>query len=472
MTQSASHEQLQSFAALPQANLNDIHWFSYWDTWYLLDVNSGNVFCIDDATAQALAALSTACGNWQQAAHTLDGEALEALIELAEMTAADTLFCADEYLGRYQPPPVQLKSLCLNISHDCNLRCRYCFAGTGNFGGARLNMPLEVAKGAIDYVLSHSGKRKFLEVDFFGGEPMMNWPVVQQTVLYGQSRKADTGKEIRFTFTTNAVSLSDEVSQWLLDHQVSVVLSHDGRKEIHDAMRVFPGGGASHDEITEHISRHIAKDPTQNYYVRGTYSSRNLDFVRDIQHWLDQGWRRLSMEPVVEKEASWRLLPEHLPQIEAEYAKLAKLYEEYQLAGDPFDFFHFNIDLQNGPCLPKRLTGCGAGYEYMVVTPEGDFYPCHQFVGREGYRLGSLSEGILRPDVVEKFRQTHVYSKESCRQCWARFFCSGGCHANAQLFHDDLSKPYEFGCALAKIRTEAAIALAVRQLQRQQKAAE
>ena len=238
----------------------------------------------------------------------------------------------------------------------------------------------------------------------------MNWDVVQQTVEYARSREAAAGKTIRFTITTNALDLPEEKTKWLLEHDVSVVLSHDGRKEIHDGMRVKPGGKPSHDEITANISRHIAADPSQNYYVRGTYSARNLDFTKDIQHWLDLGWRRLSMEPVVDKDAPWRLTEEHLPRIRQEYETLAQLYEAQQQKGDAMDFFHFNVDVEHGPCLPKRLTGCGAGYEYMVVTPEGDLYPCHQFVGREGYRLGSISEGVTNQDLVEQFRNTHVLS--------------------------------------------------------------
>lgn len=460
------------FTMMPNACLTDVHWFCAMGEWLLLDVNSGNIFEIDETAARALEALARAQGNWSQAASQLTGEELAILTELAELTQAGDLFCPDEFEGKYIPPQPVLKSFCLNISHDCNLRCRYCFAGTGAFGGARLNMPLEVAKGAIDYVLAHSGKRKFLEVDFFGGEPMMNWDVVQQTVEYARSREAAAGKTIRFTITTNALDLPEEKTKWLLEHDVSVVLSHDGRKEIHDGMRVKPGGKPSHDEITANISRHIAADPSQNYYVRGTYSARNLDFTKDIQHWLDLGWRRLSMEPVVDKDAPWRLTEEHLPRIRQEYETLAQLYEAQQQKGDAMDFFHFNVDVEHGPCLPKRLTGCGAGYEYMVVTPEGDLYPCHQFVGREGYRLGSISEGVTNQDLVEQFRNTHVYSKKPCSTCWARFHCSGGCHANAQLFHGDISQPYEMGCALAKIRTELALALAIRRLRRQRAAAE
>ncbi len=458
---------MERFTDLPQGAMTDIHWFSFDEEWYLLDVNSGNIFVIDASAVTALSALETAEGRFADAARTLTGEALESLSELAEMQESQLLFTADEYEGLYQPPIAQVKSLCLNISHDCNLRCRYCFAGTGNFGGQRLNMPLEVAKGAIDYLLEHSGKRKFLEMDFFGGEPLMNWPVVQEAVRYGKSRKEDTGKEIRFTLTTNAVSLTEEISRWLLEYGVNIVLSHDGRKPIHDGMRVFPGGGGSHDLITDNITRHIALEPSQNYYVRGTYSSRNLDFVEDIRHWLDLGWRRLSMEPVVEKDASWKLTPEDLPALDREYLKLVHLYQQKIDEGDPFDFFHFNLDVEHGPCLPKRLTGCGAGYEYMVVTPEGDLYPCHQFVGRDGYRLGSLNEGVINNALVEKFRGTHVYSKEKCRKCWARFYCSGGCHANAELFNGDIAIPYDFGCQLAKLRTQYALGLSVRQLLRQ-----
>ena len=446
---------------LPQANFHDIHYFAAPDGHILLDVNTGSVYRIDQAAVDALDGLAAAEGHWQQAATQLPAAALEALEALAELTQNGQLFAKDIYAGRYQPPQPVLKSMCINICHDCDLRCRYCFASTGSFGGKRTKMPFEVGAKALDYLLEHSGHRKFLEVDFFGGEPLMNIDVVKQLVAHGRKRQEDFGKIFRFTFTTNCVSLDEQIMDWAIQNDISVVLSHDGRKEVHDRMRCFPDGSGSHDIISPKIQRFLEKDPRGAAIVRGTYTAFNKDFTEDIKHWLELGYRRLSMEPAVELYGNRALLPEDLPTLKKEYWRLADLYLQKQKEGDPFNFFHFNIDLDHGPCLPKRLTGCGAGYEYLVVTPEGDFYPCHQFVGREEYWLGDIQQGIVKPEISERFRQAHVYNKPSCSQCWARFFCSGGCHANADLFHHDIYQPYEMGCELAKIRTECAIWLAL-----------
>lgn len=441
---------------ITQAELANVHWFNVPDGILLLDVNSGSVLRIDEETAACLERLR-------------NGESLEEdapiIEELCELKGEGLLFSEDAYLGKYIPPAPVLKSLCLNICHDCDLRCRYCFASTGSFGGKRSMMSFETGAAALDYLLTHSGARRFLEVDFFGGEPLLNIDVVKRLVAYGREREKEFGKTLRFTFTTNCVGLTPEITAWAEDNNVSVVLSHDGRPEVHDRQRVFPGGKGSYDRVTENIKYFLSQNKRGNAIVRGTYTAYNKDFCADIEHWLDLGFPRLSMEPAVELSGPRKLNEEDLPGLREEYWKLAHLFQARREEGRPFDFFHFKLDLKHGPCLPKRLTGCGAGYEYMVVTPEGELYPCHQFVGREEYRLGSIEEGVLpesRP-IVEAFRQAHVYNKEACSKCWARFFCSGGCHANADLFHHDIMQPYEMGCQISRMRLECAIWLAVKE---------
>ncbi|MCI9044791.1 MAG: thioether cross-link-forming SCIFF peptide maturase [Peptococcaceae bacterium] len=446
-------------------DLAKLHWFAVPDGFLLLDINSGSVMRIDEDTAACLDKLQ------EGVEVAADSAEAEILAELAQLRADGLLFTEDAYQDKYQPPAPVLKSLCLNVCHDCDLRCRYCFASTGSFGGKRARMSFEVGAAALDYLLEHSGARKFLEVDFFGGEPLLNIKVVQQLVAYGREREKDFGKTLRFTFTTNCVGLTPEISAWAEENNISVVLSHDGRPEMHDRQRVFPNDKGSYEIVTERIKQFLAQNSRGNAIVRGTYTAFNKDFTEDIKHWLDLGFPRLSMEPAVELPdgpGSERCLREEdLPALREEYWRLADLFQQRREEGRPFEFFHFKLDLRHGPCLPKRLTGCGAGYEYLVVTPEGDFYPCHQFVGREGFRLGSLSEGITAAgrEIGEQFRQAHVYNKPKCRDCWARFFCSGGCHANAELFHHDILQPYELGCLISQMRLECAIWLAVKEVE-------
>lgn len=435
-----------------------IHAFTVNEKSYILDVASGSVANCDAQTINALETLKNAEGNFTKAMELAQNtEEQEILTELLELKNENILFTKD--LATYTPPKTEIKSMCLNISHDCDLRCAYCFASTGSFGGERLNMSLETAKQAIDFLMRNSGNRTFLEVDFFGGEPMMNIDVVMATVAYARIEEKKFNKEIAFTFTTNCVSLTDDVTNWANDNNISVVLSHDGRKDVHDNTRYFAGGKGSYDVVTEHINEHIKNTKTK-YYVRGTFTGENMDFVEDIKHWLDLGWRELSMEPAVEKSGARMLDICHLDELKTEYHKLARLYQEEKTAGTPFEFFHFNMDLQHATCLPKRVTGCGAGYEYFVAIPNGDLYPCHQFVGRENYKMGNLNDGITNIDQRESFRNCHVFTKKHCQECWARYFCSGGCHANADLFNASIYEPYEMGCELAKIRTECAIAIA------------
>lgn len=367
-------------------------------------------------------------------------------------------------------PQTGLKALCLNVAHQCNLRCRYCFADQGHPGGVDHSptslMSAEVGRAALDLLIEASGDFDRLEVDFFGGEPLMNWATVQDLISYGRYQAGRRGKSIHFTLTTNAVLLSQEVLSLLNEAQVSLIMSLDGRPEIHDGMRPRPGGqGGSYELVSSRIQAAARSRHHQDYWVRGTYTRYNLDFCADAKHLIDDlGLQNISLEPVVAQggeEGSglpdYALQPKDLPELAQQYHQLAYLAARREQEGRPFSFYHFNLDLDHGPCLAKRITGCGAGYDYMAVTPEGALYPCHQLVGQEEFKLGDITAGVVRPRLVEEFRQAHVGNKPACRDCWARFWCGGGCHANALAFTHDLYQPYELGCALQKLRIEAGL---------------
>ena len=449
-------------------NVNDTHKFEIDGTKILIDVNSGSVHIIDELLWAFHDGLLKSRGDMACALEEVrekfgESDADELKEEIQELMARGQLFSEDAYQGKYQPPqqPV-LKSLCLNVSHDCNLRCAYCFAGSGHFGGRRLLMPLETGKKAIDYLMEHSGQRKHCEIDFFGGEPLMNIDVIKELIAYGREQGAKFGKEIKFTLTTNGVSLNEEVQEYFNRENISIVLSLDGRPEVNDRARKFPAGKGSYGIINENIKRFVKSRNYQNYYVRGTYTGWNKDFFRDAVHLVEEGYDIISLEPVVaEAGEDYALAETDLPLLREEYIKLARFYRERKKEGRPFTFFHFNLDLNHGPCLPKRLTGCGAGHEYMVVTPEGDLYPCHQFVGRAEYKMGDLDAKTVDQEIVRKFQHAHIYNKPRCRECWARFYCSGGCHANADAFNHNIYQPYQLGCELQKARLECAIWLQV-----------
>ena len=449
-------------------NIEDTHKFEIDGTKILLDVNSGSVHEIDDLTWRILDGMAANGGDLAAALAGLalsygEGELAAAEREIRLLAEEGSLFTTDEYRDTFTPPaaPV-LKSLCLNISHDCNLRCAYCFAGTGDFGGGRLMMSEEVGRRAIDFLMANSGNRRHCEIDFFGGEPLMNFEVVKALIAYGREQGEKFGKNIKFTVTTNGVALNQGIRDYLNREEISVVLSLDGRPEVNDRVRRFPGGQGSYGIIKENIKEFVRQRKNGNYYIRGTYTGWNKDFSQDVRHLVEEGFEIISLEPVVSKEdAPYALQMADLPQLRGEYLKLARFYLAERQAGRPFTFFHFNLDLDHGPCLPKRLTGCGAGHEYMVITPDGDIYPCHQFVGREGFRLGSLDAPQLNEGMRKEFQRAHIYNKPRCRACWARFYCSGGCHANAQAATGDIFQPYELGCELQKMRLESAIWLQV-----------
>lgn len=426
----------------------------------VLDINSGAVHIVDKMVYELLDVYDG--GNRSAALAALSerypaAELNEALDELAELVTAERLFSPDLPIPHtFQEKPL-LKSLCLHIAHDCNLRCGYCFAGTGDFGHERGMMSPEVACRAIDFIVENSGPRRNSEIDFFGGEPLMNMETVKAAVAHVRRREQETGKAFKLTLTTNGVLLTPDIIDYLNENNISLVLSLDGRKEVHDKMRPFTAGVGSYDKVLPNLQAAVKSRNDQNYYLRGTFTAHNLDFAADVLSMADAGFSQLSVEPVVGKDVDYAITEEHLPQLFAEYEKLAEAYLARRQSGNGFDFFHFNLDLSNGPCVAKRLSGCGAGHEYMAVTPEGDLYPCHQFVGREEFKLGDVFNGVSNTELPQRFRQTHVMNKEACSTCWARLYCSGGCHANAHQFHGTIDQPYEIGCELQKKRLECAI---------------
>lgn len=440
-----------------------VHTFKCRDTFIALDVESGSLHQIDELTADLLrlypkmsqpeimAVLAPQYGQDQVA---------EALLEVEKARAEGTLFSPPAVTSWVPSGEPVVKALCLHVAHDCNLRCRYCFGDSGEFGGPRELMTADVARAAVDMLLAQSGERPLCEIDFFGGEPLLNLPVVRETVEYARREGAKRKKTFKFTLTTNGVLLTDAVRQELTDLGISLVLSLDGRRKIQDHMRPFPKDHGSYDQVVPHILEAVNADPEGDWWVRGTFTRYNKDFAADAAHLLDLGIRRFSLEPVVAlPSAPYALTADDLPEVFSEYERLTELYQAEAAAGRPFRFFHFEIDLEHGPCLAKRFTGCGAGHEYFAVAPGGDIYPCHQFVGREPYKQGTVAAGITRPDLVAEFRQATLLTQESCRSCFARYFCGGGCHANAELFSGNIHQPYELGCELERKRVECALYL-------------
>ena len=442
----------------------DIHKFIVNGEYILLDVNSGSVHVLDQVAYRILDVFdgaNDAAIIAEFAAEFGETAVRETLEELHELMAAGQLFSPDAEIPPVFAAKPIVKSLCLHIAHDCNLRCGYCFASTGSFGHDRGLMSPEVACRAVDFLLEHGGSRKHAEIDFFGGEPLLNMETVRAAVAHIRKREAETGKIFNLTLTTNAVLLSQENLDFLNQENIQLILSIDGRREVHDRMRPFAGGAGSYDKVLANMHKAVDSRQGANYYARGTYTAYNLDFAADVLALADEGFGRLSVEPVVAKDAPYGLCEAQLPELFAQYDLLAAEYLRRHRDGNGFDFFHFNVDLENGPCLTKRLSGCGAGHEYYAVTPDGDLYPCHQFVGRDDFKVGTVFAGIDQPDLCDEFRQAHVLTKPECRRCWARFYCSGGCHANAEAFHGSIHQPYELGCELQKKRLECAIAVQI-----------
>ena len=428
----------------------------------VMDVNSGIVHVVDDVTYKVLAyyngtnrgmVLANLAKDYEEA------ELNEVMDDLDELIAKEVLFAPMDknYKMAIEDRPI-IKALCINIAHDCNLRCQYCFAGQGGYGQWRMLMSFDVARRAVDFLIAHSGPREHCELDFFGGEPLMNWHVVQQTIDYVHKQEKKHGKKIKMSLTTNGLLLDKEKVKYLTDNHISLILSLDGRKEMHDRMRPGVHGEGTYDEIVKNLQYCVANRKGEEYYVRGTFTRYNMDFTTDVIDMIDKGFPAVSMEPVVgEDTADYSIKEEDLPRVKAEYDRLAKLFIAREEEDRPFFFFHFNMDLWKGPCLPKRLRGCGAGHEYLAVVPNGDIYPCHQFVGREGYVIGNVYEGLKNFKMMRDFRMNHVFSKPECVDCWAKFFCSGGCHANNEAFAGDIHKPFHITCEIQKKRVECAM---------------
>ena len=461
------------------------------------DVNSGSLHLLDDGTFEVI----KACEVLQEVDKDITLEAInqyfeqvgkkalaeeelsEIFDELEGLRKEGTLFSpeAEEVILNYPEKPI-IKAICLHVAHDCNLRCKYCFAGTGAFGGSRMLMDFETGKRGIDFVLESSAHRDHCEVDFFGGEPLLNFKVVQDLVKYGRKAAADLDKTIKFTLTTNAVLMDESVQNYFEQEDISVVLSLDGRPEVHDRMRPYADGRGSYAKVTPLIKQFATKRPESSpyavgtyYYVRGTYTHFNLDFDRDVLHMADLGLNQISMEPVVAGPQDPYVFQEgDLKKIRASYDRLGEEILVRRAQDKSFNFFHFNVALDQGPCLIKRLSGCGAGHEYVAISPEGDLYPCHQFVGQAEYKMGSLYDENpyqLKAELVHDFRAANVYAKSSCRECWARFACSGGCHAANVAFTNKLTEVYALGCELQRKRLEVAFYVKIKELQQNTAAA-
>ena len=434
----------------------------------VLDVNSGCVHVVDDIAYDAIGLIDENAEDVQASLKEAypdvsDDDITELLSEIETLKEQGELFTEDiyeDYIFDVTKRKTVVKALCLHIAHDCNLACRYCFAGEGEYHGRTALMSYEVGKKALDFLIENSGTRRNLEVDFFGGEPLMNFEVVKKIVEYGRSLEKTHDKKFRFTLTTNGVLLNDEVMEFANKEMSNLVLSIDGRKEIHDKMRPSRNGKGSYDLI---LPKFIAAAESRNqtdYYVRGTFTHYNTDFYKDVLHLADLGFKQISVEPVVASpDEDYAFTDEDIDVICEGYDKLAAEMLKRDKEGRGFNFFHFMIDLTGGPCVAKRLSGCGSGTEYLAVTPWGDLYPCHQFVGNEDFLIGNLDEGIKRTDICNEFKMCNVYSKPKCKECFAKFYCSGGCAANAYNYHGSILESYDTGCVLQKKRIECALML-------------
>lgn len=433
----------------------------------LLDTNSGGVHIIDDLTYDMLDNVAPPfedkCPDSiiNKLSKVYDKEEIaECYDEIVSLYNDKILFSDDDYekfaLTAVASP---IKAMCLHIAHDCNLRCKYCFASTGDYHEGRMLMSLETGKKAVDFLIEKSGDRKFLEVDFFGGEPTLNFDVVKQIVEYARSREQEANKKFRFTITTNGVLLTDDMIEFINKEMNNVVLSIDGRKEVNDRLRVRADGSGSYDTILPKFKKLVAaRGNDKDWYVRGTYTKYNLDFSNDVMHLFEQGFEQISVEPVMaDPKMPYAITKADLPRIFDEYEELMKKITEVRKAGKFINFFHFMLDLDQGPCAIKRLRGCGCGNEYVAIAPNGDIYPCHQFVGIEDYKMGSLHDGSFNDELKNTFAAAHVYSKPECKKCWAKFFCSGGCNANNYIYAGDIHNAYKLSCEIQKKRLECAI---------------
>lgn len=444
-----------------------IHKFKQGGKCFVLDVNTGAVHIVDelvydlvdDNRLRSKEELVADFGA-KYGADVVE----EAYEELQELVAEGILYTEDQYediAHSSMDDRDYIKAVCLNIIHACNLRCKYCFADEGEYNGHKGKMSLETAKKAIDYVVKRSGPRKNIEIDLFGGEPTMMMDTIKEIIAYARENEAKWNKRIRFTMTTNATLLTDEMMDYMDKELENIILSIDGRKEVNDKVRIRFDGKGSYDQILPNIKKMVAKrDKTKAHTVRGTFTRENLDFYEDVKMMVDEGFREISIEPVVLEDGHpLALRKEDLPKIFESYDKLYDELVQKKAEGKEFNFYHFKVDLNGGPCVYKRISGCGAGFEYVAITPQGEVYPCHQFVGKEEYKLGSIYDDSYNEDLGMSFKKAHIYNKPKCRNCWARFYCSGGCQANNIAFNNDINNPYDIGCQMQKKRIECAIAL-------------
>ncbi len=442
-----------------------IHAFEYRGTYLVLDVESGAVHEVDKPSYDVISAIEQ--GSAVYALPYSRSLIDEILAEVEELRAAGQFDspapAAPRMNGVYSP----IKSMCLNVAHDCNLRCAYCFAETGEFHGGRMLMPFETAKAALDMLIARSGGRYHLEVDLFGGEPLMNWEVVKQIVAYGRELEKAHNKHINFTITTNGVALDDEKIDFINREMFNVVLSIDGRREVHDALRVTPNKKGSYDIIVPKAQKLVRQRGEGEHYIRGTYTADNLDFTEDVKALHELGFEQISVEPVVLKPDEPHAINEtNVDRAVEEYDRLADYVIEERREGRPFNFFHFYVDLEHAPCLAKRALGCGASVEYVAVAPNGDIFPCHQFVGDPAFKLGNVlekdenGEVPLKDEIRQSFASCSIFTKEKCSHCWAKYYCSGGCAANAHKLNGSIMEPVDVSCKLLKKRTEIAIGMA------------
>ena len=440
----------------------------------VLDTASGSVHAVDEVAYDIIALykektpdeiVSVILAKYPEDETITKEDILDCIEDVRALEAAGKLFSEDKYESlayNYKANTNVVKALCLHVAHTCNLNCSYCFASQGKYQGERALMTFEVGKQAFDFLIANSGTRRNLEVDFFGGEPLMNLDVVKELVAYARSIEKEHNKNFRFTLTTNGVLLDDETTEFLNREMSNVVLSLDGRREVHDRFRRDYMGRGSYDLILPKFQRFVEQRGGKGYYMRGTYTHHNTDFTKDIFHMADLGFTELSMEPVVcAPDDPCALREEDLPILFEQYEILAKEMIKRKKEGRPFTFYHYMLDLKNGPCIYKRITGCGSGTEYMSVTPWGELFPCHQFVGDEKYSLGNVWEGVKKHEVQDEFRSCNAYAREECRDCWAKLYCSGGCAANAYHATGSVGGVYKYGCELFKKRIECAVMMNV-----------
>ena len=445
-----------------------IHCYQFEGLNIVLDVFSGSIHMTDPVAFDMIRWYETEPAEAVMAkameVHKITREdAEECIADIEKLKEEGKLYVPDKYehLAKdYRKKRFSIKALCLHVAHTCNLNCSYCFASQGKYHGERALMSLETGKKAIDFLIENSGFHKNLDIDFFGGEPLMNWDVCKELVKYGREQEKLHGKNIRFTLTTNGVLLNDEVTEFCNKEMHNVVLSLDGRKEVNDRFRVDMAGNGSYDRIVPNFQKFVEKRGSKSYYMRGTFTHHNTDFVNDIKHMLDLGFTELSMEPVVTDPSSPSALTEEdLPVLFEQYEELARLMVKRYNEGKPFTFYHYMLDLTCGPCIYKRVAGCGSGTEYLAVTPWGDLYPCHQFVGDTAYKMGDIYTGVTATETRNKFASCNAYSRPECQDCWAKLYCSGGCAANSYHATGDIQGVYEYGCKLFKKRIECAIAV-------------